>query len=298
MIRKVLFGTYVAALLAAGCSTQPLPQDMCSWIADENSCLQRFAVDVGEVCGNPFSAGSDPTASATGYFATRDKLDICVKSAGGQVVFDPPLDLSTFPLEQVAFKLLDDQALPCGSGSYASEHSFSVTIEERTTDDPADPITGGTFSITASADTKNTYEVSCPGGVEKHTFNALLLNKCPSRIPFQPTAVLESSPGVPETDNAAARPGFVRFRVEYPPKDVDVAGATPDVVEYFSCVIPAPPPPCQDGVRNGTETAIDCGGNCAAKGFRCAEGQACINNDDCQSSKCVLTNGIKQCAAS
>jgi hypothetical protein len=297
MIRKVVFGSYVAALLAAGCSTQPLPQDMCSWIADENSCLQRFALDVGETCGGPFNADSDVVASATGSFSTRDRLDICVKSAGGQVVFDPPLDLSAFPLEQVAFKLLDDQALPCGSGSYDSEHSFSVTIEPRDTTDPADPITGGTFSILASANTQNTYDVTCPGGVEKHTFNALLLNKCPSRLPFQPTAVLESSPGVPETDTSAAKPGFVRFRVEFPPKDVDVEGATPKVVEYFNCVIPAPPPPCQDGIRNGTETAIDCGGSCSAKGFRCGEGQACVVNDDCQSQTCALSNGVKKCAA-
>lgn len=297
MIRKVFLGGYAGAVLVAGCSTQPLPQDMCSWLADENSCLQRFAVDVGETCGGPVLADSDPIASATGYFASRDKLDICVKSAGGQVVFDPPLDLSAFPLTEVSFKLLDEQALPCGSGTYSSEHSFAVTIEPRDTDDPSDPVTGGTFSITASPDTQNTYEVSCPGGLESHTFNALLLNKCPSRIPFQPTATLESSPGTPETDNNAAKQGFVRLRVAYPPKNVDAAGATPNEIEYFSCVIPPPPPPCQDGIRNGTETDVDCGGSCSAKGFTCGEGQSCVSNSDCQSNSCVLANGFKKCTA-
>lgn len=295
MIRKLLIGSYVAAVLAAGCSAQPLPEDMCNWIADENNCLQRFGGDVGERCGGAFSEGSDPVATANAFFQTRDKLDLCVKSAGGQVVFDPPLDLAKFPLTEVSFKLLDDQALPCGSGAFASEHSFSITIAPATTSDPTDPITGGTFAISASPDTEDTYTVTCPGEVESYTFNTLVLTKCPSRLPFQPTAVLESSPGVPETDSAPARPGFVRFRVEYPPKDVDAVGALPRVVEYFNCSIPAPPPPCQDGVKNGNETSMDCGGACAAKGFRCADGQPCIVADDCLSGKCEAPNGIKLC---
>jgi hypothetical protein len=296
MIRKLLIGFYALGVTVAGCSTQPLPEDMCNWIADENNCLQRFAVDVGERCGAPFVEGSDPVASANAFFPTRDKLDLCVKSAGGQVIFDPPLDVAKFPLKEVSFKLLDDQALPCGSATYGDEHSFSVTIEEAETSDPSDPITGGTFSIAASPDTQETYTVTCPGEVETYTFNALILTKCPSRIPFQPTAVLESSPGIPETDTSPARAGFVRFRVEYPPKDIDAAGAEPKVVEYFNCSIPAPPPPCQDGVKNGNETSTDCGGACAAKGFRCAAGQPCVSGDDCQSGKCEAPNGVKQCA--
>lgn len=297
MIRKVLLGTYAAAAVVAGCTTAPLPQDMCSWIADENNCLQRFAVDVGETCGGPFLPNSDVSASTNGTFATRDKLDVCVKTAGGQVIFDPPLDLSDFPLTAASFKLLDELALPCGAGSFQSDHSFSVTVEPRETEDPTDPITGGTFTIAASADTQATYDVTCPGGVETHHFNSLLLTRCPSRIPFQPTAILESSPGVPEVGGNPARPGFVRFRVEYPPKNVDAAGAEPLVVEYFNCAIPAPPPPCQDGVKNGTETAVDCGGDCATKGFTCADGQPCLGPSDCTSGSCDIDpmTGVRKC---
>ena len=43
-------------------------------------------------------------------------------------------------------------------------------------------------------------------------------------------------------------------------------------------------PSCTDGVRNGTETDIDCGGSCAAD---CANGRLCSVNADCQSNNCV-----------
>jgi hypothetical protein len=42
-------------------------------------------------------------------------------------------------------------------------------------------------------------------------------------------------------------------------------------------------PTCTDGVRNGTETDVDCGGSvCAA----CAPGQTCSAPGDCQSASC------------
>src|SRR5262245_60952269 len=43
---------------------------------------------------------------------------------------------------------------------------------------------------------------------------------------------------------------------------------------------------CIDGVRNGDESAIDCGGSCAA----CANGQTCFSSFDCLSGFC--NNGI------
>ena len=39
---------------------------------------------------------------------------------------------------------------------------------------------------------------------------------------------------------------------------------------------------CTDGVRNGTESDIDCGGDCS----RCANGKRCNTHQDCASSKC------------
>jgi hypothetical protein len=39
---------------------------------------------------------------------------------------------------------------------------------------------------------------------------------------------------------------------------------------------------CSDGVRNGTESDVDCGGSCQ----KCTDGRTCGNNADCQSANC------------
>ncbi len=50
------------------------------------------------------------------------------------------------------------------------------------------------------------------------------------------------------------------------------------------------PASCSDGVQNGTETALDCGGMCNA----CADGLGCAVNADCTSKSCDTT-AIKLC---
>jgi hypothetical protein len=42
-------------------------------------------------------------------------------------------------------------------------------------------------------------------------------------------------------------------------------------------------PACDDNVKNGTESDVDCGGTCATK---CANGKTCNVNTDCQSGNC------------
>ncbi|MEM6790913.1 MAG: hypothetical protein AAF715_25565 [Myxococcota bacterium] len=287
-----------------GCGGQDLPQDICSWLEDTNNCYQRFANDVGTQCGNDFDDASDPVASATGFFAARDDLSLCIKTAGGQVLFDPPLDITAFPPTDIGFTLLDAQAQECGAGTWANDpQTYSITINEAAATDlgtggdagAADTITGGTFSITNPVDT-NQLDVSCPGGLETHSFNELVTSKCLNDVTrFVPAARVEFSPGIPETDTTAAVSGYVRLRVEYPPSDPLATGAAPRVVEYFNCLIPAPPPACEDGSQNNDETDIDCGGSCDAK---CAEGQRCNVDADCTSGTCGLNGGLRQCLAS
>jgi hypothetical protein len=43
-----------------------------------------------------------------------------------------------------------------------------------------------------------------------------------------------------------------------------------------------PAPTCSDGIQNGNETGVDCGGDCP----RCADGQGCATRDDCASARC------------
>ena len=284
-------------ILAPACSAELPIENLCGWLSDGNNCLSRFASDVGSRCGNDFVEGNDPIASATGTFLARDKLDICVKNLGGQVIFDPPLDVTTFPVTSVGFKMLDAFATECGSGSVANNLSFVITINPVDANDagPAGPlpddVTGGTYTSESPAD-RQAFDVTCPYGGETHHFNVLTFQKCPGSEKFLPEAIIDSSPGNPESANVPANPGYVRLRLVYPPDDPTAAGATPRVVEYFNCLIPPPPPPCQDTVQNGNETDIDCGGSCPAK---CAQGQKCLDNVDCITGNCGFNGGFKQC---
>jgi hypothetical protein len=58
---------------------------------------------------------------------------------------------------------------------------------------------------------------------------------------------------------------------------------------------PPPPPPaatCTDGIKNGVETGIDCGGStCLAQGKSCPDGQGCAAAVDCASAYCNPANG-------
>ncbi len=291
------------ALGAQGCGPEPLPQDLCSWLSDSNSCYARFADDVGTQCGKTYVAGSEATKSTTGYFAARDDLSICIRNGGGQVIFDPALDITTFPVSSVAFKMLDAKAAACGEGTASSGQNYSIKIEYVDKNDAgantgpdggalSDNITGGTFAVSREAG-RDAFNVTCPGGQESHNFNTLIVNKCSQLTAFLPEAILDSSPGTPGPNaETSGENGFVRLRIVYPPTNPLASGAAPRVVEYFNCSVPGPPPTCKDEVKNNDETDVDCGGSCTAN---CADGLACDDNDDCQSGNCATEAGIKQC---
>ncbi|MFT4038435.1 MAG: hypothetical protein QM692_09665 [Thermomicrobiales bacterium] len=59
-----------------------------------------------------------------------------------------------------------------------------------------------------------------------------------------------------------------------------------------------PAPTCSDGIRNGTETDIDCGGSCP----RCPNGKTCQGTRDCETGlcaggSCAVCNVDEDCAA-
>ena len=67
-----------------------------------------------------------------------------------------------------------------------------------------------------------------------------------------------------------------------PPKPECTSGATcPSGVCTANTCQPAT---CMDGVRNGSETGVDCGGTCA----KCSDGQGCRVNSDCSNSLCRM----------
>ncbi len=349
----------IGIALFAGCSAEPLPQDLCHWLDDPNSCYATFSADVKAHCGTaiaqPVDANVEVLNETSGAFGARDTLDICVLNAGGTIIFDPPLDITTFPPTSVAFTITDQQGVSCGSGSYGGEFNYSLTVEkidlkEDGCDDNwtggeaklADDITGGTFAVTQGED-RAAFDVSCPNGGDSFRFSTynvsdavvndsgdLAPGACPSCAPLLPRAEFVSSPGVASLVSANSKAGYVRLRVYYPATSETSAapttltdcpsasatsssssGTTPAdgasdlnkaqcenpknfIVEYFSCSIPAPPSPCEDGAKNNDETDIDCGGStCAA---RCAAGLACKDASDCQSGSCALNAGVKQCS--
>ncbi|MEM9691531.1 MAG: hypothetical protein AAGA56_03225, partial [Myxococcota bacterium] len=141
------------------------------------------------------------------------------------------------------------------------------------------------------------FDVACPGDSgETFTFNTLVTEKCPERRSIFPQATLETSPGIAPGNTGNGTSGYVRLVVDFPPEDTDgTVGTEPRRIEYFNCLIPAPPAPCVDGEKNNDETDVDCGGSCAAT---CADGQSCAVDADCSSNNCGLNGGIRQCLAS
>jgi hypothetical protein len=294
MRRRIALGLLAvpASLLAFsnGCSSssEAPVESVCQWLWADGNCYQAFFNDIQpRTCGN-VGRGSAPKGS----FLTRDKLDVCVLDGGGQVLFDPPVTVDQFPLQTVSFKIVNADGTECGKASYSGPYSFSITVDPVVAADggglPAGvsrPIVGGTYSQTKEPDV-DLYDTTCPNG-EQHRFNFDETPKCTSLTPVIPHGEIESSAG--GIDPIA---GYVRFRAYFPPATGKLEGATPSVVEYFDCAVPPAPKPCVDGVQDGTETDVDCGGTCAAK---CAADQKCLRNEDCQSGSCQFQAGLKKC---
>jgi hypothetical protein len=78
-------------------------------------------------------------------------------------------------------------------------------------------------------------------------------------------------------------------------------------VVYFNCTIPAAPESCHDGVQDGQETDVDCGGpqvpslsQCGTCPARCGPMQQCRCDADCAGGLVCATNamsGMLQCTA-
>lgn len=293
----------VALAVGQGCSDEAPVEDLCTWLGDSSNCMALFESDVGLRCGYAPVEASPPSDAHTGVFMAREPLDLCVLAdPGGQVIFDPPLDVKAFPPTSFTFKLIDPSANPCGSGSYAGNENFSITINAVDADDagftndagwapPTDDIIGGTYTSTRG-EGRDTFDVSCPGGQETHHFNRLTLDKCTELGEYLPRAIVDANPGTPPLAlGEAGSPGWVRLRIVYPP-DNPAAGGDPRVVEYFNCLVPAPPHMCEDGVRNGTETDLDCGGDCPG----CGELMGCYDTDDCADGlTCTAQQGVRVC---
>ena len=270
------------AVALQACDSATQFDDLCNWLGDEGNCYRELSADVGTRCG-----GSTPP---TGVFVARDKLGECFLDAGGIVTFEPPIDLAAPPTyleEPLTFKFTNPDATECGSLQFFGENDFSVTIVGDPVEAGPDRVRGGSFSMTGGRDS-DSLAVNCAGG--GFTFNRLQLSDCSTYEGVMPRAELDFNPGGVDVD------GIVAFRIYYPPVEGSLEGAEAVPVEYFSCIIPAAPQPCANGLKDGSETDVDCGGSFCSQ--RCGEGQFCVKDGDCDADlSCLVVSGLKQCSA-
>jgi hypothetical protein len=249
---------------------------------------------------------------------------------GGQVTVDPPIDLMMFPPSAYAdpvvykFSFVNFDGTTCGSATYTSPHGFSLTInpppDAGTTamaamspeiDDAGAPISFGTYTQ-YNPPGRDSFDVTCPSG-ESHHFTLDEINitdsdagACPQFAGILPSASLQLFLGGTDT------PGALSFAITFPPPSPTRGSeAYPpgtlqgQKVVYFNCQIPAALETCMDGMKDGAETDVDCGGpqvpsrlycgNCPA---RCQAMQQCICDGDCDEHLVCAVNpmsGMRQC---
>jgi hypothetical protein len=149
-----------------------------------------------------------------------------------------------------------------------------------------DLVSGGAYDQ-IGLENRDVMDVTCPNG-EKHYFDRLQVTKCDDYEAILPHAEMDNNSG------GVGIPGVVRFRIFFPPVEGDLKGANPYQVEYFECIIPPAPDPCDDGEPNGNETDVDCGGpDCPRK---CDDDQKCKSDQDCREGlSCRLVEGLNKC---
>lgn len=131
------------------------------------------------------------------------------------------------------------------------------------------------------------------------TFNKLLTQDVPRRGVLAAAAALTISQGFGATD-AEGKPGGKGGKNKRNGKrngkrknKRNKGGNSPSMPPASPTSPPPPPPPpplppCLDGIRNGSESDIDCGGTCP----RCLNGRSCGDRNDCSSALCA--NGTCQ----
>jgi hypothetical protein len=247
--------------------------------------------------------------------------------------------------DAVTFQMVKATGDECGNGSFTSNESWTLTIDSCPPDAGAPPpfgsggsnaggaggaggtgsgnggaggtpssagcnrggkaggsggattIFGGTYAMSENGDL---VDVTCPSG-EAHHFDELSEEKCPKVSNLFPFAEMITDPGNTE------KPGYIWFRVHYPPgasvpaTATNLEGFSSEIINYFICEIPKAPHECMDGMKDGAETDVDCGGPLdtsvsVACPARCGPGQACFVAADCANKDCIPDEtGLNHC---
>jgi len=339
---------FAGAAAVHGCSSEQPFESVCLWVADPDNCFRKFRID-SEGSGNDCKPGGDPTPAISGgdngtrngKFLARAMLDVCFIDTGGQIVFDPPIDLANFPpsllADPITYKMTikSGDGSECGSASYSSPHGFSFTINappdgggfdgggvllEGDAGDGGPGVAYGSYTQVIQSG-RDAFDVTCPSG-ETHHLNLFEVEGanisddggsngvCPVVQDLVPRADFVVNPGGVDLDGAVSFTIYwppIGAGVTYPALDAGIqslSGSFPPIepvgVTYFNCLVPAGDQPCVNGMKDGTETDIDCGGqetsvNCPV---RCGDGQGCVVDCDCDPALlCVVKAGVRVCGA-
>lgn len=310
-----------APFLFYGCGgetepTEPPIENYCGWLADPDNCYRQFARDTSVNGFFECARLGDQTADdALGYFLDREGLNICVLQEGGvlqieglaDLINPPPPDPSggaAVPV-QVAFDMVKQNNDQCGRVEWFADNDFTLIVE------PSDTVKGGTFvfesgTFGSDSEPRETALSTCPDIVpegggdpvpEQHYFDTLLTLKCPQYADLVPRLELEVVKGGLDIEGKPSdteKYGAFKARVVFPPKEGALENAKAEKISLFTCVIPPPPEPCFDEMRNGLETGTDCGGPICER--RCGADETCATEADCVAGfVCDYVVGIKVC---
>ena len=317
----VLPGILAAAAYGCGSSEPPI-EDLCGWLNDPNNCYRAFGADLNRpTMGSPANGlrctnlsldpaqAHPPTTPQLGQFVSNTMLDMCFLQAGGIISFDTPLDFAKMP-SPIMISMINSDATTCGTVSYTNTDNFTLNV---TGDAPAvdggalapGQVMGGQFSYIATGAGRSTATATCgitgQTGFQAHYFNELQIAKCTPLKSSVPAAYLYLDKGGYDAmgnQGTGGNYGAAKFQVFYPPTTPGADGTFNNVpaveVDYFTCLIPPPPPLCADGVQDGGETDVDCGG--VTKCARCMMGMKCITKNDCGGNMaCCPIMGLSQC---
>ncbi len=291
----------------------------------------------GDCRPTPADAGNQPTeVTATdagvsnGSFSDRTMLSACILDQGGQVVFNPALDVTMSAdagadagptTYQIQFLALDGNE--CGTASFTTPTSWSITIDSFSDAGVDSGLSdGGTYTQSVAPGTEE-LSVSCPTG-ESHLLNLNEVSGPPSASGAATSSCSEFAALLPTASlqmfwGGINVPGAVSFAISYPPTpaqqsypDASQLASTgnplePTTVVYFNCSVPPAPELCADGIKDASETDIDCGGPqspssdlCGMCPPRCELMQNCLCDADCDATmslQCIVdpTSGMRVC---
>lgn len=272
-----------------GCNQEEELDNLCLFLKDEESCYRNFLTDIGTRC--------TMDATIAGTFDLPDVLERCTVSAVNlpadavtQIQFDPPIEMNKLPYTGGNVKLLIN-GTQCGTIDFGPNEKVGVALDvyPQLTDPEAPCVAsdtqfcGSSFSntpiIPETANESSTVMTTKCGDGSTFTFDRFQVEQqCPDQALFVPNAKLLLMP------NGIDKPGLLQLSIQYTPTQSAL---------YVNCTIPGQLPPCANGVKDGVETDIDCGGAVCAT--RCGTDQACISGTDCVSGKCGVVAGLKKC---